>query len=152
MDHELIKQKLYEHADGDYLSPEDQSLVRDHLASCRACADEMKLWKNLRAGLREMDIPRADESVSRAILREIVPERSRWRALPSAQVWATTLALAGLLIYSAIPYSGSAGSNETYLYASTGELGLEPILEGNSLEQAEPSNDHAHADLAAGEI
>ncbi len=135
MEHELIKHKIYEHADGDYLPPEDLALVKEHLAQCADCADEMKLWKNLRMGLRGMEIPRADSSVNRAVLREINGEYRRWSPPPTAQVWASALALAALLIYSAIPYNGTpTGAGETYLYASTGELGMEAILEGSALE------------------
>ena len=144
MDHDSIKQKIYEHADGDYLPAEDQSMVKEHLALCAGCAEELKVWKQLRSGLRAMDTPRREDSVSGTVLRRIERENRSRIPLPAAQIWATTLALAGLLIYSFIPYNGaSAGASDEYYYASAGDLGMEGIFEGSSLEQADPAAAHS---------
>ncbi len=144
MDHDSIRQKIYEHADGDYLPAEDQARVKEHLGLCAGCAEELKVWKQLCSGLRAMETPRREDSVSGTVMRRIEKENRSRIPLPAAQIWATTLALAGLLIYSFIPYNGaSAGAGDEYYYASAGDLGLEGIFEGSSLEQTDSAAPHA---------
>lgn len=114
MNHDEIKQKALEMFDGDFIDKKEAALCKEHLASCKACAEDLRLWKSLRGEIQGVEAPVLSDNFARSVLSEIKGgNEARMGALlgkwfrsvepPVWQVWTTASIFAVCMIYSIMP-------------------------------------------------